>query len=179
MPLAPTERLTPHFTAYELGADRPEANGFVLANLYDTAQLLESVRAVLGVPLLVNTPDEPDRGLAPRPDNPTSDHPKGLAADFVPLGYRGGMLSVYEALRAAHDDGRLAGFDQIIFYPLTGHVHAGAGSRMRGEFRIATVEGYPFISADTIAALGKRFGFASPWSLLLILAAGFVLLILA
>ena len=178
MSLPSITRLTPHFTAYELGADRPEAAPYIVSNLYTVASFLETVRAELGVPLQVNTPAQPNRGFAPRPDNENSSHPLGLAADFVPLGFQGGMLAAYDALKAARDARRLPPFDQIIFYPYTGHIHVGLGARLRGEFRVALAEGgYPLITSDTIKALGRAGFVSSPLILLLLVIAGIVLLI--
>lgn len=178
MPLPANERLTEHFTAGELGADRADAAPYVVSNLYTVALFLEAVRAELGVPLEVNTPAEPNRGFAARPDNEASSHPLGLAADFVPLGYSGGMLAAYYALKDARDARRLPPFDQVIFYPLTGHIHAGLGARQRNEFRVAIAEGgYPLVSADTLSKL--RTGLTSVPVLLFLVALGALVLFLS
>ncbi len=159
MPLPSSVRLTDHFTAFELGADRPEATDAIVANLRTVAAYLETVRAILGVPLVVNTPTHRNRGFRPLDANAavggstTSDHPHGLAADVVPQGKR--LRASYDALTAARSAGRLPAFDQIIYYPLQGHIHVGLGSRLRGEVRIYLAEGqYPFLTSELIQRLG-------------------------
>jgi hypothetical protein len=83
----------------------------------------------------------------------------GLAADFVSSV---SLYSTYHKFKA----GPLPPFDQLIFYPVDGHIHVGLGARMRGEYRIALAEGgYPIITDPAI--LGK-LGKATPWLLLLI-----------
>lgn len=162
MPVARNASLSPHFLAWELGGDRPEATAEVVANLGTTARGLESIRQTLGVPLLVNHGNLMNRGFRPPTVNAgivgasdTSDHIRGLAADFNPVGYGGSLRDVYDTLDDARRAGRLAPFDQIIFYPVTGHIHVGYGPRMRGEMRIALAEGgYPLITSATLDALG-------------------------
>jgi len=189
MPLPSSALLSPHFTAYELGADRPEATLTIVNNLRMVADTLERVRAVLGVPLQANTANHLNRGFRPPDSNiiaggsPTSDHPRGLAGDIVPLGYAGGMLGAYNALRNAYDAGSLGPFDQIILYPIQGHIHVGIGERLRGEFRVYIYEGsggIPLVSADTIKALGGRatlFITAHPLLSLLVVVVAIVLIL--
>lgn len=157
MPVASGTRLTEHFTAYELGADRPEAAPYIVTNLTTTAQFLEMVRTVLGDGRIqVNTPDNLNRGFAPRDTTPTSSHPLGLAADIVPLDFPGSKLDLFFTLRNARDDGKLPPFDQIIFYPFSRHTHIGVGARMRGEFRIHLTEnagGTPLATVDNLGTL--------------------------
>lgn len=153
MPLAPDFRVTPHFTAHELGADKPTANDVIVANLTRTANGLEVVRGILGVPLVMG----PNSGYRTAAQNaavggsPTSSHLTGEAGDFTPQGLT--MFAAYRALDRARSLGLLGRFDQIIFYPLDGHIHYGIGSQMRGEFRIRDKEGYPLLSADKIDQL--------------------------
>lgn len=178
MPLAPTTRLSPNFTAFELGADQPGADARVVANLTRLASDVEVVRGVLGGGRLqVNTPTQRLRGFRPdaalATDSPTTSHADGDALDFVPLDFQGSRLDVYNRLKAAKAAGQLRPFDQIIFYPVEGHIHYGRGPRMRGEFRIKLYEGQggtPLISAVNVKALGDALvSFAkSPLALLLL-----------
>jgi len=166
MPLLPAERLSPHFTAYELGADKPEANAVVIANLRRLAADLETVRAVLGNGRLqVNTAAHRNRGFrtadALPNDSPTTSHDDGDAADFVPLDFSGSKLTAHRLLENAKSQGRLPPFDQIIYYPIQGHIHYGRGPRLRGEFRIYMYEGRggtPLVSVDNIRNLGAAVG---------------------
>lgn len=153
MPLAPDFRVTPHFTAHELGADKPTANDAIVANLTRTANGLEVVRGILGVPLVMG----PNSGYRTAAQNaavggsPTSSHLTGEAGDFTPVGMS--MFAAYRALDRARSLGLMPRFDQVIFYPLDGHIHIGFGSQMRGEFRIRDREGYPLLSADKLDQL--------------------------
>lgn len=181
MPLPSDERLTQHFTAYELGADRPEAAPYIITNLTSVAQYLEVVRTILGDGRIqVNTPDNSNRGFAPRDTTPTSSHPLGLAADIVPLDFAGSKLDLFFTLRNARDDGRLPPFDQIIFYPFSRHTHIGLGGRMRGEFRVHLSEstgGTPLATIDNLGTL-VRSGSTSWLMLALLVALGVIAIVL-
>jgi hypothetical protein len=135
--------IAPHFTAHELGADIPGIPAAAEQNLFKTAAWLEAARSLLGVPLTIS----PQGGYrAVSSGSATSDHPNGLAADFSPRGMWA-WPTAYDNLKAVRDD--LPAWDQLIFYPATGHVHVGLGSRMRREFRIALAEGgYPLITPE-------------------------------
>jgi zinc D-Ala-D-Ala carboxypeptidase len=154
--LASTERLTLHFTAYELGADRPDIPAEAQANLYSVARWLEAARAVLGVALVVNHPGATHRGWRSRLDNveaggtSTSDHPNGLAADFTAEG-----LSPYTVYTRLRDAGAaLPPFDELIYYALDDHVHVGLGPRMRGAVLFKTTEGgYVQLTSAWVAKL--------------------------
>lgn len=163
MPLASSSRLSPHFTAFELGADRPEANDLIVTNLTRTADYLEVIRAELGVPLIVNTQAHRNRGFRPPAANEmvggsaTSDHPNGKAADFTPVGMS--LRTAYDKLTAARAAGRLPAYDQLIYYPASNYIHLGLGDRMRGENRIYLAEvasgtHYPFLTSDLVQRLG-------------------------
>jgi hypothetical protein len=158
MSLAPSFLLAPHFTARELGADNPGIPATAEANTFKTAAWLERARALLGVPLTVS----PQGGYRPvSSGSDTSDHPNGLAADFSPRGMWG-WPTAYNNFKAVEND--LPPWDQLIFYPATGHVHVGLGSRMRREFRIALAEGgYPLLTPEFTAKL------QGTWPTLLIL----------
>lgn len=139
MPLLASEMLAPHFSAGELGADDPTASAAVVANLRQVAAYLERVRAVLGVPLRVTSGyRSPSENLASG-GAPTSDHPAGLAADIVPQGVN--QFDAYRRLEAARAAGTLPAWDQLIFYPVEGHIHVGLGARRRGEVRVKLAEG--------------------------------------
>lgn len=164
MPLAPTDNLTPHFTAFELGADKPEADAIIVANLWRTATYLETVRSILGVRLQVNTPSHRNRGFRTPDANisvggaATSSHTDGKAADVVPLDGMTLRLA-FDLLTAADAAGKLPPFDQIIYYPASGYIHIGLGSQMRREVRIYLAEisegtKYPFLTSDLVQRLG-------------------------
>lgn len=161
MTLAPSFLLAPHFTAHELRADTPGIPGYAEANLFKTAAWLEAARAILGAPLTVTSGyRSPEHNASLPGASSTSDHMTGLAADWKPRGLS--LYSTYHKLKA----GPLPPFDQLIFYPVTGHIHVGLGARMRGEYRIALAEGgYPLI---TDPALLDKLGKATPWLLILI-----------
>lgn len=153
MPLASGARLAPNFTAAELNADDPAIPDTALQNLYGTADWLQQARGVLGVPLVVHSGYRTSAENAAVGGSPTSDHPNGLAADFTPEGV--GLTASYRELYAARSTGALPPFDQLIFYPVDGHIHVGLGARRRGEFRIALAEGgYPLLTGELVQRLG-------------------------
>lgn len=148
MALASSVALATHFTARELGADNPAASTTVIQNLYRVAAWLESMRAVLNED---RAPEEPEHTVivesgyrtpehnAEIGGSSTSDHPNGLAADFVVTGLT--PYQVYTRLQKARADGRLPAFDQLIWYAADNHVHVGLGSQLRGQFLLKTTEG--------------------------------------
>lgn len=108
--------LTPHFSDSELG--NPPAQ--YVPNALRTAQMLETIRAVLGVPLRVTS------GYRSEADNlrvggaRNSGHLTASAADFVPRG-----MSVKEVARRL-DDAKRQGqisYGELIIYESTGHIH--------------------------------------------------------
>lgn len=166
MTLSPSTRLAPHFTAAELGADTPGIPAAAENNLYLVASWLEAARGILGVPLIVTSGYRTPAHNEAVGGSATSDHPNGLAADWEPSGLS--LYKSYQLLKSAPPPP----FDQLIFYP-DGHIHVGLGSRMRGEYRLALLEGgYPLITPELAAQLRS----AAPGLLLLLLA---VLLIVA
>lgn len=167
MPLAPNVLVTPHFTAYELGADKPEANDAIVANLRLVAAWLEVARSIVRREIGA-TSDNDSRGkfamgrrsgfrtLAENGavgGSGTSNHLDGRAADFTPIGVP--LRQAYKILETAAQFGELPRFDQLIYYAYDGHIHVGLGSRMRGEYRIQVVEGGPYLlaTADLINKL--------------------------
>jgi len=164
MPLASSTLLSPHFTARELGADRPEAHSGIVQALYAQADYLERVRVILNSRLVVNDATHFNRGFRPPEANaavggvPTSSHQTGEASDVVPIDFSGSLFDAHNALKKAKAEGRLPPFDQIIYYPANGFIHIGRGPKMRNEFRVSLYEGQggtPLVSAENIAALGK------------------------
>lgn len=152
MPLPTGYKLTPHFTAGELGADNPEIPTSSLNNLrYTVAPGLERVREILGVPLIDCSGYRTPARNAEVGGSPTSDHVTGLAADFEPKGMT--LFAAYRKLSEAADAGKLPAFDQIIYYPADNHIHIGFGPRMRGEVRIKIGEKFPEITNELASKL--------------------------
>lgn len=175
MPLASGALLAPHFLASELGADDPTASGTVVANLRTLAQYLEQVRAILGVPLRVTS------GYRPPSDplsiaEPTSDHPRGLAADVVPLGVS--QYQAWKQLTGARDAGALPPWDQLIFYPVESHIHVGLGERRRGEVRVKVLtETGKFLAPLNADLVQQLRGYVPPFlTLLLVVLVGLFIL---
>jgi hypothetical protein len=137
-----SDRLAPHFTAGELGAQYAPPEYW--ANLRAVAAWLEMARGILGVgvadPRLRVTSGwrSPEQNISVG-GSPSSAHLVGLAADFEPLGQS--LWSAWRKLDEARESGTLPQFDQIIFYPLTGHIHVGIDGRLRNEFRVRLYEG--------------------------------------
>jgi len=166
--MAPNTPLAPHFTAHELGADNPDIPGWALSNLYQTAEWLEAARSLLGVPLVLESGWRSAEHNAAVGGSDTSDHPNGLAADFKARG-----LSLYAAYRKLRDN-PLPPFDQLIFYPLDGHIHVGLGPRLRREFRLKLAEGgYPILTPSLESRLR-----ASTSTLLVLVVVGLLIYVL-
>jgi len=139
------DKLTDHFIAGELGAERAPA--IYLPNIQRTADYLEVIRAELGVPLgRVSGWRSPQRNEIVG-GSKTSSHLTGDAADFTPLGR--GVFSSYNQLKVAKAAKRLPTFDQIIYYPF-GHLHVGLGPRNRNEFRIRISEAHYALDTDLV-----------------------------
>jgi zinc D-Ala-D-Ala carboxypeptidase len=137
MSLPSNSLLSAHFTAGELRADAPGIPAGAVANLKRVADYLEVVREVLGnKPIRVTSGWRSDTYNEQVNGSPTSSHLDGLAADIVPLN-SASMYDNYLALAGAG----LPVFDQIIFYPVQGHIHVGLGPANRREFRIKLAEG--------------------------------------
>lgn len=119
--------LSAHFSEEELrGVGAPVD---VRANLSRLArELLEPLRAVLGVPIRVTSGyRSPERNEAVGGSD-TSQHMDGTAADLSPVG-----LSLQETARrilAAEAAGTMPRYGQLIFYPYTtGHLHISLPTR--------------------------------------------------
>jgi hypothetical protein len=134
--------LAPHFKAGEFGAQF--APSIYLPNIRRVAQWLEVARGILSQnvsdPRIRVTSGwrSPERNVSVG-GSPSSSHLVGEAADFQTLGQS--QWSAWRKLSTARTNGTLPRFDQIIFYPVTGHIHVGLGSRMRNEFRVRLYEG--------------------------------------
>lgn len=140
--------LAPHFSAAELGADQPDIPASAQANLWTVAAWLESARGALATPLDKVSGWRSVAHNAAVGGSSTSDHINGLAADFTPRG-----VSIWGAWDI-FKTGVLPEFDQVIFYPVDGHIHVGLGPRMRGEFRVSLLEGgYPLLTPELEAKL--------------------------
>jgi len=140
MPLLPTTKLSPNFTAHELGADKPEADATVVANLRRVAEWLQTVRGIIMVPLRVTSGFRTPLGNVEAGGAADSDHTKGLAADFVAVGLT--PFEVYQRLAKAQEMRQVPSFDQLIYYVADNHIHVGLdGTRQRGEILLRTTEG--------------------------------------
>ena len=165
MPLASSIPLSPNFVASELGADKPEANDEIIANLRFSANRLERMRSALNSRLQVNTKVHRNRGFRTLEENAsvggasTSDHLKGLGTDFVPLDFPGSMADAYATLR----NSEIGPFDQLIFYPGSRYIHAGFDGN-RQEFRVKLFEGSggtPLIGSDFAQTLAGSIAYAA------------------
>lgn len=155
MSLPPSSLLAPNFAAWELGADNPDISAQAQANTLKTAAWLQAARARYGNrAITVNKPGAMRRGWRSQAMNAAvggdddSDHLTGLAADYNVAGL--GWYDQYKLLKA----GGFPPWDQVIFYPLTGHTHVGLGPRMRGEIRVHLAEpGFPLLTPELAAKL--------------------------
>lgn len=122
--------LAPHFSLGELGGSAAPLT--VVEALRTTAEGLEMFRELVGAPFKITSGW---RDWVPG-QSPTSDHPKGLAADGYFVG-----LSMYEAYKRIRDNAMHVPVDQIIYYPYTtGHIHFGFGPRFRGQWLVKLAE---------------------------------------
>ena len=125
--------MTPHFTLAELtrtgtGLVNEPAPSQVAAMTSLCLHVLEPIRALLGVPLRITSGFRSSAVNAAIKGAPLSQHVKGEAADFMPVG-----MDVEVAM------GRIVAarlpVDQLICYPRGGflHVSYAAGRVQRGE----------------------------------------------
>ena len=128
-------QLTPHFSLAELtrtSVDAPNDPDLQsLRNLADLCRdVLEPVRAALGVPLKVNSGYRSVSVNRIIGGSRTSQHMQGLAADVVPVG-----MDAEEAMkRISHEVevGRLPHIDQAIVY-VSGFLHLSTSTRPRQQ----------------------------------------------
>lgn len=143
--LSSSAKLSPHFTAGELRANTAGISPAAAANLVQVAAFLEVLRSTFGDrPIVVTSGYRSPAYNASVGGSSTSDHVRGLAADVkLPVS----LYTAYQTLKAQSKS--LPPFDQLIFYPVQGHLHVGLGSRQRREFRIRLYEsagGTPILS---------------------------------
>ena len=126
-------RLTPHFSLEELTRSQVAVRKGIdntpgpvsMQNLQFTAEAMERVRAVLGVPITVSSGYRSPPLNAEIGGAPTSAHVLGLAVDFVADRF-GSPLDICRALVAAEIK-----FDQLIEEGTW--VHISFDPRMRGQ----------------------------------------------
>ena len=106
-------------------------NAEELENLrYLCVAVLEPIRSVCGDrSIRVSSGFRSDSVNEGAGGSSTSDHPKGLAADIYVDG-----LTHEEVATILYEKGDGIPFDQIIVERHTGHLHVGAGPKVRGQF---------------------------------------------
>lgn len=122
-------------TAADLGANQPGVTPAIAKNLVAVQAWLAAAEVALGVPLRLTSGYRSPEHNAAVGGAPDSDHPNGLAGDFVAVGLS--KAEVYARLRQA----QLPPFDQLIYYALDDHLHVGLGPRLRGQILVEDVEG--------------------------------------
>lgn len=175
--IAPHVPLAPNFLAGELGGDNPSIPWQAESNLWILAGYLQHVRDLLGVPLRVSSGYRTPQSNTSVGGSSTSDHTTGLAADIVPRGMT--LRAAYDKLNKAAKDGKLMAWDQLIYYPVDGHIHIGIGSRKRRQVRYSVLAGeYPFLTASNINRVLGAFGTARVGVLVLLVLAVVLYLLL-
>lgn len=159
--LPATTKIATHFTAHEAGIDRPEATDSIVENARHVAQWLEVVRAILNENRPATTPEHkiivtswfrPPVVNKAAGGEDDSDHLQALAVDFEVSGFT--AYEVYQQLTAAEARNRLPLFDQLIWYAVDNHVHAGLGARMRKQVLFKTTEGnYQVLAGELVQRL--------------------------
>ena len=105
--------------------------GDVLLALTATAKKMDAVRRLLGRPILPSSGYRcPELNILIG-SNSKSDHPKGLAVDFICPGF-GSVKQVFDKIRLSGLE-----FDQLIFEFDGAWCHIGFGPRMRRQQLIA------------------------------------------
>lgn len=125
-------QLTPHFSLAEMMfSDTAQRLGIpnypddkALENLLKTAILMEDIRELLGVPIAVTSGYRSGYLNRLIGGSETSDHCKGLACDFKPVG-----RNLYDCAKAI--EGSKLKYDQLIYE--YGWIHIGIGQKMRHE----------------------------------------------
>lgn len=108
--------ITPHFSDAELGNPPPQ----YMANAKRTAELLEAIRKVLGVPLRVTSGYRSATRNRAVGGSPGSGHLTASAADFLPIGQT--VQTSAKLLEAARRQGAIA-YGEMIYYESDGHIH--------------------------------------------------------
>ena len=114
-------------------ANRQEAEAF-RASILATAQLMETVRAILGVGIRVNSGFRGPSVNAAVGGSKTSQHMRGEACDFVPVGLT--LDQAWAALLPAVEDGRLK-VGQLLSE--RGWIHVSLGAPYRDPARCGEI----------------------------------------
>lgn len=146
--------LSPNFALGEFADDRRESSipANVVPALRVTAQGLERVRRIIGVPLTISDGYRTQAENAATPgSSATSHHQTGFAADVVPVG-----VPIEIAARRVLDDlGALGAFDEFLIYPT--HLHfAFAPSNRRKVLRRVGTKWVPVLSTPIAPADATR-----------------------
>jgi zinc D-Ala-D-Ala carboxypeptidase len=120
--------LTVSETAARLGLNNQPASRQHMDNLRALAAVLEQVRAIWRRPVQIISAYRSPAVNRAVGGVATSDHAVGLAADIRVQGIEG--RAVADAVAAS-----AIGFDQLIWYRISGSVHIGIGARMRRQVR--------------------------------------------
>lgn len=124
------DELTISQEATRRGIDNTPAGDALLA-LTATAKKMDAVRRLLGRPILPSSGYRCPELNTLIGSNSKSDHPKGLAVDFICPGF-GSVQQVFDKIRLSG-----IGFDQLIFEFDGAWCHIGFGPRMRRQQLIA------------------------------------------
>lgn len=137
-------QLTPHFslpemifsdTALRLGIPNyPDDKA--LENLLKTAMMMEDIRELLGFPIAVTSGFRSGYLNRLIGGSETSDHCKGLACDFRPVG-----PNLFDSAKAI--EGSKLKYDQLILE--YGWIHVGIGQKMRRESFTKKTQKSPYI----------------------------------
>lgn len=137
--------LSPHFALAELtrtsrSQDNTPTPEHVAALTRLCVDVLEPIRALLGVPLRINSGYRSAAVNEAIGGAEGSQHLLGQAADIVPVGYVGGVESAMKLLALEVRAGRLPA-DQVIVYPIGGFIHVSWGPRNRRQMLRSAARG--------------------------------------
>lgn len=144
-------QLTPHFSLAEMTfSDTASRLGIpnypddkALENLFKTAILMEDIRELLGAPISVTSGYRSGYLNKLIGGSETSDHCKGLACDFKPVG-----RNLFDCAKAI--EGSKLRYDQLILEfhatPQSGWIHVGIGQKMRRESFTKKTAKTPYIT---------------------------------
>lgn len=149
--------LSSHFSMSELtttstGLDNAPDPAQTASLVALCVRALEPIRALLGVPLRINSGFRSAAVNKAIKGAKQSQHLLGEAADIVPVGYPGGAEAAMAAIAAEVKKGTIL-LDQVIVYPLGGFLHVSYTER-RGN-RCELLQS---------AAAGGSGGPYSPWN---------------
>lgn len=163
--------LTRNFTLAELDPKGAAPAG-VLGNLQASADVLQSIRDAVGVPMRVTSGYRTSSYNASVGGSPTSAHLTGRAVDFVPVGIS--LWEFHKRLKAAEEAGQVAPYVEMIFYPFDkGHIHIQTlGGSYPRDKRVKVGFEYLPLSLEWLAKFPGAAGFATGGLLLLLLVLG-------